>query len=104
MTNSIVRHKIANSTIEQIMTKREELRKDMRKELNQMLNGWGVWVESVEITDVRILSNTLFENMQIEFRENQRNKAEMIKMNVQNEIENKALKVDEKYSKAYSDN
>lgn len=82
MTNSIVRHKIANSTIEDIMTKREELRKDMRKELNQMLNGWGVWVESVEITEVRILSNTLFENMQVEFRENQRNKAEMIKMNV----------------------
>lgn len=91
MTNSIVRHKIANSTIEDIMTKREELRKDMRKELNQMLNGWGVWVESVEITEVRILSNTLFENMQVEFRENQRNKAEMIKMNVQNDISNKTL-------------
>lgn len=82
MTNSIVRHKIANSTIDDIMTKREEMRKDMRKELNQMLNGWGVWVESVEITEVRILSKTLFENMQIEFRENQRNKAEMTKMNV----------------------
>lgn len=35
-----------------------------------MLNGWGVWVESVEITDVMISSKTLFENMQVEFREN----------------------------------
>lgn len=35
----------------------------MRKELNNMLNGWGVWVESVEITEVKISSNTLFENM-----------------------------------------
>lgn len=63
MANSIVRHKIANSTIEDILTKREELRQEMKKELNQILNGWGVWLESVEITDVRILSRTLFENM-----------------------------------------
>ena len=34
MTNSIVRHRIANSTIQEIMTKREELRKEMKKELN----------------------------------------------------------------------
>ena len=92
MTNSIVRHKIANSTIDDIMTKREEMRKDMRKELNQMLNGWGVWVESVEITEVRILSKTLFENMQIEFRENQRFNAEMIKLESNRTIKNEQLK------------
>lgn len=63
MANSIVRHKIANSTIEDILTKREEIRQEMKKELNNILNGWGVWLESVEITDVRISSKTLFENM-----------------------------------------
>lgn len=52
-----------------------------------MLNGWGVWVESVEITEVRISSKTLFENMQVEFRENQRHKAEMFKMGVNDTIE-----------------
>lgn len=70
MANSIIRHKIANSSIEDILTKREELRQEMKQELNKILNGWGVWLESVEITDVKISSRKLFENMQVEFREN----------------------------------
>lgn len=68
-----------------------------------MLNGWGVWVESVEITEVRISSNTLFENMQIEFRENQRNRAEMIKMNVNNQIENEKLAKETELNKKQTD-
>lgn len=63
MANSIIRHKIANSTIEDILTKREEIRQEMKQELNKILNGWGVWLESVEITDVKICSRKLFENM-----------------------------------------
>lgn len=35
----------------------------MKNELNKILNGWGVWLESVEITDVKISSRKLFENM-----------------------------------------
>lgn len=35
----------------------------MKTELNKILNGWGVWLESVEITEVKVLSKTLFENM-----------------------------------------
>lgn len=34
MSNSIVRNRIANSTIEDIMTKREEMRNEMKKEIN----------------------------------------------------------------------
>ena len=63
MSNSIIRHRIANSTIEDILTKREEIRNEMKKEMNKVVNGWGVWLESVEITDVKILSNNLFKNL-----------------------------------------
>lgn len=63
MANSIIRHKIANSTIEDILTKREEIRQEMKSDMNSILNGWGVWLESVEITDVKICSRKLFENM-----------------------------------------
>ena len=63
MANSIIRHKIANSTIEDILTKREEIRQEMKSDMNNILNGWGVWLESVEITDVKISSRKLFENM-----------------------------------------
>ncbi len=91
MSGSIVRHRIANSTIEQILTKRDEVRNEIKNEMNKVVNGWGVWLESVEITDVRILSSSLFGNLQTEFRESQRQKAEMIKMNIQNEINEKRL-------------
>lgn len=63
MSNSIVRHRIANSTIEEILTKREEIRQEMKNEMNKILNGWGIWLESIEITEIKILSKTLFENM-----------------------------------------
>lgn len=72
MTNGIVRHKIANSTIDQILKNRHIIREDVKKELNKSVNGWGVWLETVEITDVQIKSNSLFENLQCEFRETQR--------------------------------
>ena len=69
MINSIVRHRIANSTINEILTKRDEVRSEIKKQMNHLLNKWGVWLESVEITDVRVLSSTLFSNMQVDFRE-----------------------------------
>lgn len=91
MSNSIVRHRIANSTIENILTKRDDIRNEIRTEMQGIVNGWGVWLESVEITDVRILSSTLFENLQTEFREEQRQKAEVIKMNTDRELEGKHI-------------
>lgn len=91
MANGIVRHKIANSTINQILKDRKAIREDVKKELNKNINGWGVWLETVEITDVKILSNSLFENLQTEFREAQRQKAEIISMRVDNEMREKRL-------------
>jgi hypothetical protein len=52
----------------------------MQKEMFQTLRGWGVWLESVEITDVRICSKSLFEDMQAEFRQEQHLKAEQIRL------------------------
>lgn len=63
MSNAIVRHRIANSTIEEIIKNRESVRDEIKKEMNAIVNGWGVWLESVEITDVRILSSSLFSNL-----------------------------------------
>ena len=34
-----------------------------------VVRGWGIWLEAVEITDVMISSNALFKNMQSAFRE-----------------------------------
>lgn len=80
MSNAIVRHRIANSTLDEILRNRDLIRNEIRNEMNGIVNGWGVWLESVEITDVKILSGTLFTNMQMPFREEQRLKAETIRM------------------------
>ena len=86
-----MRHRIANSTIDNILIKRDEIRNEIRSEMQSIVNGWGVWLESVEITDVRILSSSLFQNLQTEFREEQRQKAEIIKMNTDAELEQRRV-------------
>ena len=89
ISNAIVRHRIANSTIDEILRNRDVVRNEIRNEMNKLVNGWGVWLESVEITDVKILSGTLFSNLQTPFREEQRIKAELIRMNTESFIREK---------------
>lgn len=60
--------------------------------MTDVVRGWGVWVEAIEITDVKILSSSLFSNMQSKFREDQKFKAEMDKLVISNEIETEKLK------------
>lgn len=104
MANGIVRHKIANSTISEILRNRQIIREDVKKELNKSINGWGVWLETVEITDVRILSNSLFQNLQTEFREAQRQKAEIISMKADNEMKEKKLTQNLEFAKKEAEN
>jgi regulator of protease activity HflC (stomatin/prohibitin superfamily) len=46
------------------MRNREEIRMRLRSELNKELNGWGITIESIEITEAKIKSKTLFNDMQ----------------------------------------
>jgi flotillin len=60
--------------------------------MSDVCKGWGVHLETVEITDVRIMSGTLFSNMQTKFREQNRKTAEIQTMTVNYEIEEEQLK------------
>ena len=104
MANAIVRHRIANSTIDEILKNRNEVRDEIRKEMNGIINGWGVWLESVEITDVKILSSTLFTNLQMEFREVQRQKAELIKMATDRDLRERTIAQDLEFAKKEVEN
>merc|ERR1712050_714419 len=42
--------------------------------------GWGVWLETLEITDVQICSKALFEDLQAEFRQDTHVKAEQLRL------------------------
>jgi regulator of protease activity HflC (stomatin/prohibitin superfamily) len=87
MCSAILRARISNSTIDEIIKERKQLRDLIIKELTEIVKGWGVFLETVEITDVRICSRTLFSHMQTKFRETQKQTADLHKMQVDNEIE-----------------
>ncbi len=84
MCESVVRHIISNTELDMVLRDRENLRDRMKKELQQQLSGWGVWLETVEVTDVRICSRSLFEDMQARFKQDEFLKAEKIRLETNN--------------------
>ena len=77
MCSSILRASNSNSTINEVIKNRHELREKLMKEMSDVVKGWGVHLETVEVTDVKILSSTLFANMQTKFREQNRKTADL---------------------------
>merc|ERR1712167_254665 len=61
---SIIRSTVANMSIMDVMQRRDMMRDRVRKEVTDQLKGWGIWLETVEIIDCRISSQSLFEDMQ----------------------------------------
>jgi len=59
-----------------------------------VVKGWGVWIETIEITDVKILSSSLFKDMQSKFREEQKRTAQMNSLEIQNEVETERLRTE----------
>jgi regulator of protease activity HflC (stomatin/prohibitin superfamily) len=63
MAVSIVRDRIANLTIDEILKNRQKLRNGVKDEMQKLLTGWGMWLETCEIQDVKISSGSLFKNL-----------------------------------------
>jgi len=67
------------------------IRNSIASEMLEVVKGWGVYIETIEITDVKILSNALFKDLQSKFREEQKQKAEMDRMTTNQMIESQRL-------------
>jgi len=52
-----------------------------------VIKGWGVWLETVEITDVQIKSGSLFKDLQAPYRMKVQEKAELYRMKSQADID-----------------
>ncbi len=87
MSSAIVRNCIANSTIEQMLRDRQKVCQAIKKEMFDVVKSWGVWLETVEITDVIISSSSLFKDLQADFREKMKKESELYKMEIQSEID-----------------
>jgi len=64
LATSTIRDAVSNMTITEVMTQREELKERVRKDITPIFRGWGMWLETVEILDVRVESRALFDDMQ----------------------------------------
>ena len=81
------RRLVANLTVEQCLTKRKEgLATELMREIAPVVSGvgrledrthkgWGVVIDTIEIQDVRVLSQAVFSNMQARFRQEQERQA-----------------------------
>ncbi len=87
MSSAVVRSCIANSTIEEMITNRKLLRDAIHKEMFDVVKGWGVWLETIEITDVTICSQSLFKDLQTNYRESMRQQATLHQMQIKEEID-----------------
>lgn len=56
MAISIVRDRIANMTINDVLKNRSKLRSGIKDEIQKILTGWGIWLETCEILDIKIAS------------------------------------------------
>ena len=86
MCESVLRNLIANSTLEEVLRHRNTLRDKIKAELKDQLKGWGIWLETVEITEVLISSDRLFHDLQAEFRHDANLKAQQIELSSKEEI------------------
>jgi hypothetical protein len=69
-----------------LLRDRNSIRKTIRDDMQKVCNGWGVWLECVEITEVLIASSSLFKDLQADFREKMHQKAQLIKLEVDAEL------------------
>lgn len=87
--SAIVRSVIANHKLEDLLTDRQTIRAAILDNMKDQVKGWGVWLETVEITDIRILSASLFQDLQARFREKEKEKAEIYTANINDQIAKK---------------
>eukprot|EP00605_Chrysophyceae_sp_TOSAG23-4_P002226 GSChrysophyteH1.ASY1.ANO1.2469.1 assembled CDS len=99
VATSIIRVAIAQMSLHQCLTNRDEIRAACRAKMMEQLVGWGVWLETIEITDMLVASRHLFEDMQCEFRNDQRIKAERIRLSTERTLQKEKIDADLEHSK-----
>lgn len=75
LAQAVCRDVIANNKIDDVIKNREILITKIRSELTPMMKKWGLYLERVDIKDVRICSRNLFSDLQAEFKETQKKDA-----------------------------
>jgi len=91
VVESAIRHQVANMTIDDVLRKRGTIILQLKKELAYMAGQWGLLIETVEIRNVRVLSEQLFKHMQAPFRDKMRLESETSAMETEQRLVEKRL-------------
>jgi hypothetical protein len=86
VVESAIRHHVANMTIEDVLRKRGSIILQLKQELAYIAEQWGIAIETVEIKNVRIMSKTVFANMQAKFRDAVRLESETSSLETEKQI------------------
>src|SRR5262245_3871415 len=91
VVESAIRHQVANMTIEDVLRKRGSIILQLKKELSYMAGQWGLLIETVEIRNVKVLSEQLFKQMQAPFRDKMRLESEASAMETEQRLAERRL-------------
>ena len=84
-----IRHIIANTGIEDALTKKDEIGRDLKSQLERIERTWGITFDQVGIERVTILSSQVFDDLQQKTRDLLRLAASESRMNTDRDIEKK---------------
>ncbi|MEW6265928.1 MAG: SPFH domain-containing protein [Thermodesulfobacteriota bacterium] len=90
-----IRHIIANITIEESLTKKDEIGRDLKGQLQRIERTWGLIFDQVGIERVTILSARVFEDLQQKTRDQLRLSSAESRMQTDQEIEKKQAQYSE---------
>lgn len=88
MAVSVIRDAVANMEIMDILQNRNIIKKRIIEATQIAVKGWGINVETIEISEVRICSGKFFGYLQTRFRDQENLKAERIRSATEMEIKN----------------
>mmetsp|Transcript_29399 Transcript_29399/g.36047 ORF Transcript_29399/g.36047 Transcript_29399/m.36047 type:complete len:410 (+) Transcript_29399:57-1286(+) len=103
MAKAVVRSQVANCTLAEVLTQRETFREAVKEKVMQQVQGWGVWVEAIEIADVRICSSKLFEDLQAAHRQEVHLRAEEARMDTERKLRERKLQDELQVAKAQAE-
>ena len=91
VVESAIRYQVANMTIEDVLRKRGTIIVQLKNELADIASGWGLTIETIEIRNVRVLSEQLFKQMQAPFRDKMRLESEASSLETEKSLAEKRI-------------
>lgn len=96
LVESVIRSIVANTDMETLLRKRTSIKDNIIKQVQDKASGWGVWMETIELTEMNIMSSSLFTDMQQKQRSTKHVIAEQQRLDVDNKVEDMRLVHDER--------